>query len=69
VVLAHQMALESPWVQAEMVEAIEFPELSNRHRVSGVPQTTINDGAGAVVGAVPEEHLLAEVLRALNGKE
>ena len=67
--LAHQMALESPWVQAEMVEAIEFPELSNRHRVSGVPQTTINDGAGAVVGAVPEEHLLAEVLRALNGKE
>jgi len=68
-VLAHQMALESPWVQAEMVEAIEFPELSNRHRVSGVPQTTINDGAGAVVGAVPEEHLLAEVLRALNGKE
>ena len=68
-VLAHQMALESPWVQAEMVEAIEFPDLSNRHRVSGVPQTTINDGAGAVVGAVPEEHLLAEILRAVNGKK
>ena len=67
--LAHQMALESPWVQAEMVEAIEFPDLSNRHRVSGVPQTTINDGAGAVVGAVPEGHLLAEILRALNGKK
>ena len=64
--LAHQMALESPWVEAEMVEAMEFPELSDRHGVSGVPQTTINDGAGVVVGAVPEEHLLAEIQRALQ---
>jgi hypothetical protein len=63
------MALESPMVQAEMVEAYEFPDLSDRHRVSGVPQTTINDGAGTVVGAVPEEHLLAEILRAVNGKK
>lgn len=59
--LAHQMALESPWVQAEMVEAVEFPELANRYHVSGVPQTTINHGAGNVVGAVPEEHLLTEI--------
>jgi glutaredoxin-like protein len=66
VVLAHQMALESPFVQAEMVEATEFQELSNRHGVSGVPQTTINDGAGVVVGAVPEEYLLAEILQAVN---
>jgi glutaredoxin-like protein len=68
VVLAHQMALESSMVQAEMVEATEFPELSDRHNVSGVPQTTINDGAGAVVGAVPEDYLLAEILRAVNVK-
>ena len=66
-VLAHQMALESPWVQAEMVEAMEFPELSDRHGVSGVPQTTINDGLGMVVGAVPEDHLVAEIRRALQG--
>jgi hypothetical protein len=59
------MAMESKFVQAEMVEAMEFPELSQRHGVSGVPQTTINDGAGTVVGAVPEEHLLAEIKRAL----
>jgi hypothetical protein len=61
------MALESPLVEAEMVEALEFPDLSDRHRVSGVPQTTINDGAGTVVGAVPEDHLLAEIIRSLNG--
>ena len=64
--LAHQMALESPLIQAEMVEATEFPELTHRHGVSGVPQTTINAGAGAVVGAVPEDYLLAEILRAIK---
>ena len=53
-------------VQAEMVEAMEFPELSSRHGVSGVPQTTINDGAGHLVGAVPEQQLLAEILRSTN---
>lgn len=66
VVLAHQMALESPLVQAEMIEAMEFPELSERHGVSGVPQTTINDGAGVVVGAVPEDHLVEEIRQALQ---
>jgi glutaredoxin-like protein len=65
VTLAHQMALESPYVQAEMVEATEFPELADRYEVSGVPHTTINDGAGTVIGAAPEEHLLAEIERAL----
>lgn len=65
-VLAHQMALESPFVQAEMVEATEFPELSMQHNVSGVPQTTINSGAGRVVGAMPETHLLAEIQRSLS---
>ncbi len=65
-VLAHQLAMESPYVQAEMVEAMEFPELSDRHNVSGVPQTTINDGAGIVVGAYPEDQLLQEVKNALK---
>jgi len=66
VVLAHQMALESPMVQAEMVEATEFPDLSTRHRVSGVPHTVVNDGKGNVVGAVPETNLMAEIQRALS---
>ena len=54
-------------VEAEMVEAMEFPDLSNRFRVSGVPQTTINHGAGTVVGAVPEDNLLAEIMRSMDG--
>lgn len=60
------MAMESPLVEAEGVEAMEFPELANRFDVSGVPQTTINQGAVNVVGAVPEQNLISEIKRALQ---
>lgn len=66
VILAHQMAMENPLIQAEMVEAMEFPELSQQNNVSGVPQTTINHGAAHVVGAVPEEHLLQQIQQILQ---
>lgn len=66
VVLAHKFALESPMVEAEMIEATEFPELSQRFNVSGVPQTTINLGDGTVVGSVPENQLLAEILASVS---
>jgi hypothetical protein len=59
------MALESPMVEAEMIEATEFPELMSRHGVSGVPQTTINFGAIDVVGAVSEANLVEEIKKAL----
>jgi len=65
VVLAHRMAVENPLVEAEMIEAMEFPELSDRFNVSGVPQTTINAGAGTLVGAAPEEYLVAEIMKVL----
>ena len=61
------MAMENPlMVRAEGVEATEFPELSSRFNVYGVPQTVINSGAGSVVGAVPEQNLLAEIMRAMK---
>lgn len=67
VLLAHQMAMENPqMIRAEGVDAMEFPELANRFNVRGVPQTVINSGAGIVVGAVPEQNLLAEITRALQ---
>lgn len=52
-------------IQAEMIEANEFYDLAVRYNVSGVPQTTINDGLGAVLGAVPAEYLLQEVSRVI----
>jgi hypothetical protein len=63
-VLAHQMALESPWVQAEAVESMEFPELAVRYGVSGVPHTSINFGAGELVGAAPEAMLIEQIIAA-----
>ena len=55
-------------VQAEMVEATEFQELSNKYSVSGVPQTTIiiNDDTANVVGAVPESNMVAEMKRIIS---
>ena len=67
VLLAHQMAMENPqMIIAEGVEATEFPELANQFNVRGVPQTVINAGKGMVVGAVPEQNLVAEIMRALQ---
>jgi hypothetical protein len=66
VVLAHQIAMENPqMVLAEGVEAMEFPELADQYGISGVPDTVIN-GVGRVVGAVPEQNMLAELLRSLG---
>jgi glutaredoxin-like protein len=61
--LAHQMALESPMVTADMVEAIEFSELSQRYGVMGVPRTVINDVIH-IEGALPEAMVLPKVLEA-----
>lgn len=66
VVLAHRMALASPMVTADMVEANEFPELSEQFGVSGVPHTIINNGKGELLGANPEEALVAEIENALK---
>ena len=65
--LAHQIAMENPgMIHAEAVDAMEFPELSQRFRVQGVPQTVINSGKGIVVGAYPEQNMLAEIQSALG---
>ncbi len=65
--LAHQMAMENPsMVRAEAVDAMEFQDLARKFRVQGVPQTVINAGKGIVVGAYPETHLLAEVMKVMK---
>jgi len=61
--LAQRFALESELVQADCVEAMEFPDLAGRYRVHAVPKTVIN-AAAAVEGALPEEFFVDEVLRA-----
>ncbi len=64
--LAHQMAFANPLIQAEMVEATDFPELSEEFMVSSVPHTVINHGQHDFVGAMPESEALAQIQQALK---
>jgi hypothetical protein len=59
--LANRMAVASPKVNARTIEASEFPELSRRFGVQGVPRTVVNE-EGAFVGAMPEPQFVAAVL-------
>lgn len=61
--LAHKFAMESDLITADMVEAIEFPHLSNKYAVHGVPRTVINESFHQE-GAVPEPLMLAKLLEA-----
>jgi glutaredoxin-like protein len=61
--LAHKFAIESELITADMVEAIEFPHLSNKYAVHGVPRTVINEDFHQE-GAVPEPMMLAKLLEA-----
>lgn len=62
------MAIESPRVTADVIEATEFPELSRRYRVSAVPKTIIN-GQAEVLGGMPEPQFVAQVLKAVQAGE
>jgi len=63
--LAHRFAIESEQIRGDMVEAIEFPYLSNKYHVHGVPRTVINEIVHQE-GAVPEPLMLAKMLEALD---
>ncbi len=63
--LAHQLAMISDKVNSEMIEAMEFEELSRKYNVSGVPHTVINDGKGEFVGAYPEDAAVEEIKKVL----
>ena len=68
VVLGHQMAVASPMVRADMVEATEFPHLAAKYQVMGVPRTVINE-AVHIEGSAPEPTVLAKLREALAGAE
>lgn len=64
VLLGHKLAMESDMITADMVEAIEFPHLSNKYAVQGVPRTVINETVH-MEGAAPEPMLLAKLKQAV----
>ncbi|MCB8937697.1 MAG: thioredoxin family protein [Ardenticatenaceae bacterium] len=64
VLLAHKLAMASDLVQADMVEATEFPDLSNKYHVMGVPRTVINETIFQE-GAAPEMMMLDKLKEAV----
>lgn len=60
--LAHSMALENVLIKADVVEAQEFPTLSQRYSVRSVPLTVIN-GTIRVLGAVSESDLVSQITK------
>jgi glutaredoxin-like protein len=63
--MAHQMAMSSPLITADIIEANEFQALAERFYVYGVPKMIINEKV-EFEGAVPEKVFLAKVLAAAN---
>ena len=66
--LAYRLAIESPKVLADVVEAQGFPRLAGTYGVREVPKTVIND-AVQLNGVVDEDSLLDGILRAVDGEE
>jgi predicted DsbA family dithiol-disulfide isomerase len=58
------MAMASDKVTADVVEATDFPDLSERYGVRGVPKIIVNDRV-EFTGAQPEPRFLAAVKKAL----
>jgi hypothetical protein len=59
------MAMLNPLILADVIEANEFPELSERYEVQSVPKTVINDRV-QFVGAMPEARVLLALQRAVS---
>lgn len=59
------MAIESDLVTADMIEASEFPELSDSYQVYGVPLTVANENV-RVEGGMPEPMFVPQLIKGLG---
>jgi glutaredoxin-like protein len=63
--LAHKLAIENDNITADMIEATEFPHLSMRYNVKGVPKTMIGEDT-PIEGALPELDLIEKIVEVHN---
>jgi glutaredoxin-like protein len=61
IALAQEMAFASPHITTFAIEATEFPDLTRRYHVTGVPKTIVNDEV-EILGALPEEAFVEQAL-------
>jgi Thioredoxin domain len=59
------MAIENNLIRADMIEASEFPELSQRYSVYGVPLTVANETV-RFEGGAPEPYFIPHLLEQLG---
>jgi hypothetical protein len=59
------MAIENELIRADMIEATEFPELSQRYAVYGVPLTVANERV-RFEGGAPEPYFIPSLLQQLG---
>ncbi len=63
--LAHQAAILNPLIEADMIEALEFQDLSQKYEVFGVPKTIINENV-SVEGLTPPELFVEKLFEAVD---
>jgi glutaredoxin-like protein len=62
---AHQLSMANPeMIDSEMIESMEFPELSERYSVMAVPKIVINENV-EFEGALPEQMFLSKIKEAI----
>ncbi len=59
------MAIENSFVRADMIEATEYPDLSQRYGVYGVPLTVANEKV-RLEGGAPESYYVPQLLKKLG---
>lgn len=58
------MAVECPWLTADVIEISEYPQMARHYAVTSVPKVVINDRV-ELLGSQSEASLLAAVQRAV----
>ena len=59
------MAFANRNITAIAVEATEFPDLSRRYRVTGVPKTVVNEEI-EILGGLPQDAFVQQALSTLE---
>jgi glutaredoxin-like protein len=62
---AHQIAIASAHVRADMVGAVEFPQLAQKYEVFAVPKIIINE-THRLEGVIPEPQFVEEIMKAVR---
>lgn len=64
-VLAMEMAVESDYITASVIESAEFPDLANQYNVMGVPLSVVN-GQERIEGAAPPNMVIDAIRKVLT---